>query len=116
MTRRVWITGIGIIAPCGIGLPAFRQALHGTRSPIRAIDRFDPSAFRSKVAGQVDDFEPDAFMDARAVRGLDRFSHFGVAAGRMALEDARLSPGAGGAADPERIGIYLGSALGGVAF
>ena len=60
---------------------------------MKRIDRFDPSAFRSQVAAQVDDFEPLDFMDARAVRGLDRFSQFGLAAGRMAMEDAGLVPG-----------------------
>jgi 3-oxoacyl-[acyl-carrier-protein] synthase II len=114
--RRVWITGIGVVTATGIGLDAFRGGLRRATSPIRSIDRFDASAFRSQVAAQVDDFDPAAFMDARAVRGLDRFSQFGVAAGRMAMEDAGLRPGDSGHPDPEQVGIYLGSALGGVAF
>ena len=85
-------------------------------SPVKRIDRFDPSPFRSQVAAQVDDFEPLDHMDARAARALDRFSQFGLATGRMAMADAGLVPGVGGAADGERIGIYLGSALGGIAF
>ena len=114
--REAWITGIGVVTPIGIGVDAFRAGLRAGRSPIRRIDRFDPSAFRSQVAGQVDAFDPGAFMDARSVRGLDRFSQFGVAAGRLALDDAGLSPGEAGHAAPGRIGIYLGSALGGIAF
>jgi 3-oxoacyl-[acyl-carrier-protein] synthase II len=114
--REVWITGIGIVTPAGTGIDPFRAGLRAGRSPIRRIDRFDPSAFRSQVAGQLDDFDPAAYMDARSVRGLDRFSQFGVAAGRQALDDARLSPGERGHPDPGRIGIYLGSALGGIAF
>ena len=114
--REAWITGIGVVTPIGIGVDAFRGGLRAGRSPIRRIDRFDPAAFRSQVAGQVDDFDPVAFMDPRSVRGLDRFSQFGVAAGRMALDDAQLSPGEHGHAQPDRIGIYLGSALGGIAF
>jgi 3-oxoacyl-[acyl-carrier-protein] synthase II len=114
--RRVWITGIGIVTPIGIGLDAFRKGLRAARSPVRAIDRFDPSPFRSRVAAQVDDFEPLDFADAKTARQLDRFSQFGLAAGKLALADARLVPGCDGSAERERIGIYLGSALGGIAY
>ncbi|HEY3334776.1 MAG TPA: beta-ketoacyl-[acyl-carrier-protein] synthase family protein [Candidatus Limnocylindrales bacterium] len=114
--RRAVVTGIGVISAVGIGLPAFRAGLRAATSPVRRIDRFDPSPFRSQVAAQVDDFDPLDFMDARAARAMDRFSQFGLAAGRMAMSDAGLVPGAAGAADGDRIGIYLGSALGGIAF
>ena len=114
--REVWITGLGVISAIGIGLPAFRAGLRANASPVKRIDRFDPAQFRSKVAAQVDDFDPAEFMDARAIRGLDRFSQFGLATGRMAMADAGLIPGADGAPDGDRIGIYLGSALGGIAF
>jgi 3-oxoacyl-[acyl-carrier-protein] synthase II len=114
--RRVWITGIGLITACGTGVDPFRAGLREGHSPVRRIDRFDPSAFRSQVAAQVDDFDPLAWMDARTARQLDRFSQFGLVAGRLAMEDARLAPGTSGAADAERIGIYLGSALGGIAY
>ena len=114
--RDVWITGLGVISAIGIGLPAFRAGLRANASPVKRIDRFDPSPFRSQVAAQVDDFDPADHMDARAVRGLDRFSQFGLATGRMAMADSGLEPGVGGAAEADRIGIYLGSALGGIAF
>lgn len=114
--RRVWITGLGVITAAGIGLDAFRAGLRQATSPIRAIDRFDASAFRSRVAAQVDAFDPADHMDARSVRALDRFSQFAVASGRMAMDDAGLTPGEMGHPAPERVGIYLGSALGGVAF
>ena len=114
--RRVWITGLGPLTPSGMGVTAFREGLRAARSPVRRIDRFDPSAFRSQVAAQMDDFEPLDFMDARTARQVDRFSQFALAAGRLALEDARLVPGRDGSADRERIGIYLGSALGGIAY
>ena len=86
------------------------------RSPVRRIDRFDPSAFRSQVAAQVDDFDPLDHMPPKTARQLERFSQFGLVAGQLALEDAGLIPGAAGAAARERIGIYLGSALGGIAY
>lgn len=114
--KRVWITGIGIITAAGTGLAGFRAGLRAGRSPVKRIDRFDPSAFRSQVAAQVDDFDPLAWMPPKTARQLDRFSQFGLVMGQMALEDAALRPGEGGAASPERIGIYLGSALGGIAY
>ena len=114
--RRVWITGLGVITACGTGLDAFRAGLRAARSPVKRIDRFDPSPFRSQVAAQVDDFDPLAWMPPKTARQLDRFSQFGLVAGRLALEDAGLVPGVRGAADPGRIGIYLGSALGGIAY
>jgi 3-oxoacyl-[acyl-carrier-protein] synthase II len=114
--RRIWITGIGVITAIGTGRDAFRAGLRAARSPIRRIDRFDPSPFRSQVAAQVDDFDPLAWMPPKTARQLDRFSQFGLVAGQLALADAGLTPGADGAADPQRIGIYLGSALGGIAY
>ena len=114
--RRAVITGIGVLSAAGSGLPAFRAGLRAGRSPVKRIDRFDPSGFRSQVAAQIDDFDPLDHMDARAARAMDRFSQFGLATGRMAMADAGLVPGQGGAAAGERIGIYLGSALGGIAF
>jgi 3-oxoacyl-[acyl-carrier-protein] synthase II len=110
------MTGIGVISAIGIGRDAFWAGVRAGRSPVRAIDRFDPSPFRSQVAAQVDDFDPLDHMDQRAARALDRFSQFGLATGRMAMADAGFEPGVGGAADPERTGIFVGSALGGIAF
>jgi 3-oxoacyl-[acyl-carrier-protein] synthase II len=114
--RRVWITGVGPITPIGIGRDAFWQGVRASRSHVSRIDRFDPSGFRSQVAAQIDDFEPLDHLDARTARQLDRFSQFGLVAGRLALDDARLQPGASGSAERERIGVYLGSALGGIAY
>ena len=114
--RRIWITGLGMITAAGTGLEAFRSGLRAGRSPVKRIDRFDPAPFRSQVAAQVDDFDPVAWMAPKTARQLDRFSQFGLVAGRLALDDAGLTPGLRGAAHPQRIGIYLGSALGGIAY
>jgi 3-oxoacyl-[acyl-carrier-protein] synthase II len=114
--RRVVVTGIGVVSAVGIGRAAFWSGVRAAHSPVRRIDRFDPSPFRSQVAAQVDDFEPLDHMDARSAKALDRFSQFGLAAGRMAVADASLVPGADAAPPPERIGIYMGSALGGIAY
>jgi 3-oxoacyl-[acyl-carrier-protein] synthase II len=110
------VTGLGLITAMGIGLPAVRAGLRAGRSPIRRIDRFDPSPFRSQVAAQVDDFDPLGYMEPKTARQLDRFSQFGLVAGQLAMADARLVPGQGGAASADRTGIYLGSALGGIAY
>jgi 3-oxoacyl-[acyl-carrier-protein] synthase II len=114
--RRVWITGIGVITAIGTGRDQFRAGLRAGRSPVTRIDRFDPSPFRSQVAAQVTDFDPLAWMPPKTARQLDRFSQFGLVAGRLALEDAGLTPDDPKGAAADRIGIYLGSALGGIAY
>ena len=124
MKREVWITGIGAVTPIGTGRDALWAGVHAARSPVRRIDRFDPSTFRSQVAAQVDDFDPLDHMDSKTARQLDRFSQFTLAAGQLALADARLpaaGSGAGGGGpadgiDRDRFGVYLGSALGGIAY
>ena len=60
--RRIWITGLGLVMPIGTGVDAFRAGLRRAESPVKRIDRFDPSPFRSQVAAQVDDFDPLAWM------------------------------------------------------
>ena len=110
------VTGIGVVTPIGIGREAFWSGLRAGRSAVRAIDRFDASAFRSRVAAQVDSFTATDFMDARSARQTERFSQFALAAGRLALEDAGLQPGAAGSARADRFGVYVGSALGGIAY
>ena len=86
--RRVWITGLGAVTPIGIGRAALWAGVKAGRSPVRRIDRFDPAPFRSKVAAQIDDFDPLDHMDPKTARQLDRFSQFGLATGRLALAEA----------------------------
>ena len=114
--RRVWITGVGLITSIGIGKEQFWDGLHAQKSAVKRIDRFDPTQFRSQVAAQIDDFEPTDHMDAKTARQTDRFSQFALAAGRLAMQDAGLTMGTRGAARPDRFGVYIGSALGGIAY
>jgi 3-oxoacyl-[acyl-carrier-protein] synthase II len=114
--RRVWITGIGVVSPIGTGPDAFWAGVRRGVSAVKRIDRFDPSPFRSQVAAAVDDFDPLNHLDARTARQLDRFSQFGLIAGRQALEDAGLSSSGADGLDRARFGVYLGSALGGIAY
>lgn len=111
--RRVAITGIGAITPIGHGAEGLWAGVERNRSAVRCIDRFDASPFPSRMAAQVDDFDPAEHLDVRRARRLDRFSAMAVASARMAVEHASL-PLANGAA--ARTGIWIGSALGGTAF
>ena len=113
MTRRVVVTGIGAITPIGHEAEGLWNGVMANESAVRCIDRFDPSPFPSQIAAQVNDFFPDDHLDVRRARRLDRFSQFAVAASRMAQADAGY-PLVNDAA--ERTGVYIGSALGGVAF
>jgi 3-oxoacyl-[acyl-carrier-protein] synthase II len=89
--RRVVITGLGVIAPNGIGKDTFWQNLVAGKSGIDYITAFDPSPYPCHVAGEVRDFDPKAFMTARRAKTMGRFSQFAVAATRLALEDANLN-------------------------
>jgi 3-oxoacyl-[acyl-carrier-protein] synthase II len=111
--RRVAITGIGAITPIGSGADGLWNGVLANRSAVRIIDRFDPSAFPSRIAAQIDDFDPAAHLDPRRARRLDRFSALSVAAARQAVDDAGLAMRNGAAT---RTGVWIGSALGGVAY
>ena len=114
MTVRVAVTGIGAVTPIGHGRSGLWAGVLANRSAVRAIDRFDASPFPSRIAAQIDDFDPADHLDARRARRLDRFSQLAVVASRMAADDAQL--GSGPALDAGRTGVWIGSALGGVAF
>lgn len=110
---RVAITGLGPVTAVGVGVDAFWDGLRRERSPIRRLDRFDASPWRSRMAAQVDDFEPERFVDAKLARRLDRFGHFSLAAARLAIQDAGLESAS---LDPDRVAVQMGSALGGIAY
>lgn len=89
--RRVVITGIGVVAPNGIGKEAFWEALYNGRSGIRYITLFDATDLPTNFAGEVANFDPSFFMPERFVKERGRASHLGVAAARLALFDAGIS-------------------------
>ncbi|HEX2093445.1 MAG TPA: beta-ketoacyl-ACP synthase II [Longimicrobiaceae bacterium] len=111
--RRVVVTGIGCLTPIGSGVEGLWEGLRRRESAVRRISRFDPSPFRSRIAAQIDEFEPTDHMDRSRARRLERYAQFSVASARMALDDAALDPAS---LDPERVGVQMGSALGGVAY
>jgi 3-oxoacyl-[acyl-carrier-protein] synthase II len=111
--RRVAVTGIGAVTPIGLAAEGLWAGVLANQSAVREIDRFDASPWPSRIAAHVDDFVATDHLDARRARRLDRFSQLSVAAARMAVEHARLTDGA---RPPDRTGVWIGSALGGVAF
>ena len=110
---RVVITGLGPITAVGTGVERFWEGLRREQSPIRQVTRFDPSVWRSRLAAEVDDFEPTDFIERKAASRLDRFGHFSIASARMALQDAGLDAAT---LDGDRVAVHMGSALGGVAY
>lgn len=109
--RRVVVTGMGLVSPCGIGVRESWSAIKEGRSGVGPITRFDASALPTRIAGEVRDFAPTAWMDAREVRRNDRFIHFALAAAQMAMGDAGLHLDR---EDPTRMGCVIGSGMGGL--
>jgi 3-oxoacyl-[acyl-carrier-protein] synthase II len=107
------ITGVGAVTPIGTAADGLWEGLEGRRSAVRTLTRFDPSPFRSKIAAEIPDFRPQDFLDAKRAKRLDRFSQLAVTSARLALQDGALEPAR---EDPDRVGVMMGSALGGVAF
>lgn len=109
--NRVVVTGLGVISPVGIGKEAFWESLLKGRSGIDRVTRFDPAPYPSKVAAEIKDFNPGDFFDRKEAKRMDRFAQFGLAAAKMAIEDAGVDLKA---IDPERIGVIIGSGVGGI--
>ncbi|AUY48528.1 beta-ketoacyl-[acyl-carrier-protein] synthase family protein [Streptomyces sp. CB01881] len=110
MTRRVAVTGIGVVAPGGVGVPAFWRLLTSGRTATRGITLFDPTGFRSRIAAECD-FDPAAHgLSPEDVQRADRYVQFAMVAADEAVADAGLDLAA---EDPWRIGVSLGTAVGG---
>jgi len=113
IARRVALTGIGCVTPIGTGAQGLWDGLHAGRSGVRRIRSFDPAPFRTRIAAEIEDFNPIERLGARRCRRLDRFAALSVCAAEMALEDGAWKPGA---AHPDRVAVQMGSALGGVGY
>ena len=111
MKRRVVITGLGVIAPNGIGKDEFWKSLKEGKSGITRITRFDATTYPCQVAGEVRNFDPTNYMDPKTAKRMDRFSHFALVCAKMAMKDAGLEMNG---YNSERAGVVSGSALGGV--
>jgi len=110
--RRVAVTGLGVITPLGQDIGTFWSNLIAGKSGISRIDTFDVSEYPTQIAGAVKDFDPADHFDRKEARRMDRFAQFAVAASFQALRDAGLT--IGGNARPERVGVFVGSGIGGV--
>lgn len=108
--RRVVITGMGVVAPNGIGIDNFWDSLVRGQSAVRRITRFDASSYPCKLAAEVSDFDPTDYTDPKTAKRLDRFAHFAFASSTMAIRDAELKVPH---KDPYRIGVFAGTAIGG---
>jgi 3-oxoacyl-[acyl-carrier-protein] synthase II len=108
--RRVVVTGMGVVSPLGSDLDSTWQAMMQGECGVEPITRFDTTGFPCKVAAFVKDFDPLEYMDRRDVRRMASFLHFAVAAAHQAVADAKLDFSL---EDPTRIGIEIGSAIGG---
>jgi len=106
------VTGMGAVTPCGLDLGATWASILEGRTGIKPITQFDCSAFETRFAGEVRDFDPSHYMDKKEARRNDRFIHFAVAAADMAMDDAqyRVVP-----SEAERVGVIVGAGLGGLA-
>ena len=109
--RRVVVTGLGVISPVGNTVAEAWDNLTAGKSGIGRITRFDPSAFKAQIAGEVKGFDVTAYLSAKEARRMDTFIHYGMAAGIQALRDAGLDTPQ---ADAERIGVNIGSGIGGL--
>src|SRR5690606_23116211 len=99
-------TGIGLVSPLGTGTQATWDGLLAGRSGVGEITRFDASAFPTRIAAEVRDFDPEAFLDRKEARKTDRFIQFALAASDMAAADAGLEVAPD---EAERVGVVIGS-------
>jgi 3-oxoacyl-[acyl-carrier-protein] synthase II len=114
MAERVVVTGIGVLSSVGTGREDFWKNLLDGKSGIKRITLLNPEEESAcKIAGEMTDFDPLKYMDAKSARRQDRFIQFAVAAAKLAYEDAGMEAGRNGL-EPERFGVVIGSAAGGL--
>ena len=110
-SHRVAITGIGVITTLGSEVNEFWEALVEGKSGIRRITRFDASEFPCQIAGEVINFRPEDYLPLKQARRMSRASQFGLAAAQKAVADSKISLPF---EDPTRVGVYYGTAIGGI--
>ena len=114
MTKRVAVTGMGIISPSGNDISTFWDNITHGRNGIRKITRFKTGELAASVAGEVRDFNPaDYGLEPSFTRKQDLFSIYAAAAAKQAVIQSGLDASEGGNIDPYRFGVYVGSGIGG---
>ncbi|HJV44124.1 MAG TPA: beta-ketoacyl-ACP synthase II [Bacillota bacterium] len=111
MKNRVVITGLGVISPIGNSVEEFWDHLLAGKSGIDYIKAFDVSEYPTQIAGEVKDFNPEDYMDKKDTKRTDRFVQFAIAAAKQALKDSGIDMDQ---EDRDRIGVYIGSGIGGL--
>lgn len=111
LNKRVMITGIGAVTPIGIGRDGLWDGVCRAESAVRRVSRFDASTFGSQVAAEIQDFHPEEYLDARRLKRLDLYSRLALVTGMLAIQDSGLDESQ---MKTDRMGVTLGSALGGV--
>jgi 3-oxoacyl-[acyl-carrier-protein] synthase II len=109
--EKVVVTGLGVVSPIGIGKEKFFDSLKQGKSGVSRITLFDPSLHSVQIAAEVNDFNPEDFIDKKDIRRLDRVQQLAFAAAKEAIEDSLLLIDK---EDPERIGVYVTSGVGGL--
>ena len=109
--RRIVVTGLGIVSPVGVGVAPAWESIVAARSGITRITRFDASGFPSQIAAEVKNFDVGQYLSAKEARRYDTFVHYGLVATMEAVQDAGLADYGG---DKERIGVCIGSGIGGL--
>jgi 3-oxoacyl-[acyl-carrier-protein] synthase II len=109
--RRVVVTGLGAVSPCGLDAPSTWSGMVEGRSGIGPITRFDATGWSCQVAGQVEGFDGAALCGKRDVRRMDLFMQYAVVAGEEAVRDSGLDPSTW---QRERVGVYVGTGIGGL--
>jgi 3-oxoacyl-[acyl-carrier-protein] synthase II len=108
--HRVVLTGLGVVSPIGLGVDEFWEGLQAGRNGVTRLTHFDPSRYRSQMAAEVKDFHPEDWIEKKSVGRMDRFIHFAMAAGTMAMQDSGLAEYP---YDGNRAGVIIGSGIGG---
>ncbi len=109
--KRVAVTGMGVVSPVGNTVPVFWKNIKAGVCGIGLITRFDTADYRVKVAGEVRDYDPRQYMEKLDVLHSDPYTQFAMGAACQAMEDSGLA----GAVAPERVGVYIGTGIGGIA-
>ena len=110
MSRRVVVTGMGAVTPLGNDVASFWDGLISGKNGIDFITKFDTTDYKVKIAGEVKDFHPENYMEKTQIRKMDLFCQYAMVAAAQAMEDSGIS----GKVDPERLGVYVGSGIGGM--
>ena len=110
MSRRVVVTGVGLLTPLGIGADASWEAIRAGKSGIARITQFDAAAFPCQIAGEVKGFNPADYIEKKEIKKMGRFIQFAIAAADFALKNSGLKVTA---ENEERVGVYIGSGIGG---